>query len=298
MPAWMSLAETIFPRRTLVLMRMCRNLFSHSLFFRMVFWSEEIAVLGISMEVSSPSSRRTRARYPSRWAPEDTCRITKNPSSRSASIKIFALDLQHGPAAEAYAFGGQIAQQKAERFVFALNLEHRHARVPSPSQKSISSIPSSRALYRLCRFVARYLPLQTRDLAGLVPSPNYRRSKRSPPQDLEQGQILTSVFLCAPQPASRAAEHSDAAFARGDGGDGRRVYGDDRTGAGRMVGRSSPRMSPRGYRDLSDLGNIRMIRSKSSKYPLPSGSSWRSRSLRRNKWFDFGLLRMSSKRKS
>ena len=65
-----------------------------------------------------------------------------------------------------------------------------------------------------------------------------------------------------------------------------------------MVGRSSPRMSTGGYRDLSDLRNIRMIHSKSSKYPLASGSSRRSRSLRRDKWLDFGLLRMSSKRKS
>ena len=60
-----------------------------------------------------------------------------------------------------------------------------------------------------------------------------------------------------------------------------------------MVGRSSLRMSSGRDRDLSDLTNIRMIRSKSSKCPLRSGSSWRSRSLRRHKWLGFELLRMS-----
>ena len=42
------------------------------------------------------------------------------------------------------------------------------------------------------------------------------------PQDLGRGEILTSAFLCARWSASRTAEHSDAAFAQGDRGNGRR----------------------------------------------------------------------------
>ena len=72
---------------------MYRGLFSHSLFCRMLFSSKEIAVLGISMRVSSPSSRCTSARYPSRWSPEKTRRI-KNVSGGGNVQK------QQGPIAQ------------------------------------------------------------------------------------------------------------------------------------------------------------------------------------------------------
>ena len=133
-------------------------------------------------------------------------------------------------------------------------------------------------------------------LDGAAPLSGLPSEQEVAPHDLGQGQILTSVFLYARQSVGWAAEHSDGAVAQRDGGNGRRCLAiSDRSG--RIVDRSSLRMSPRADQDLSDLRNIRMIRSRPSKYPRASGSSCRSKALRREKWLDSGLLCMSSKQK-